>query len=50
MPYILGKQATYRNQAEIALSTTEAEHIALSMTTQELLPLHYLIQKIHDNG
>jgi hypothetical protein len=33
-------------QSEIALSTTEAEYIALSMATRELLPLHRILQEI----
>jgi transposase InsO family protein len=34
-------------QSEIALSTTEAEYIALSMATRELLPLRRIVQEIH---
>jgi hypothetical protein len=37
-------------QSEIALSTTESEYIALSMTTRELLPLRRIVQEIHKNG
>ena len=37
-------------QSEIALSTTEAEYIALSMATRELLPLCCLLQEIHKHG
>ena len=33
-------------QSEIALSTTEAEYIALSMATRELLPLRRILQEI----
>lgn len=39
-----------RLQSEIALSTTEAEYIALSMATRELPPLRLLVQEIHQNG
>ena len=37
-------------QSKIALSTTEAEYIALSMATRELLPLRHLLQEIHKHG
>lgn len=37
-------------QSEITLSTTESEHIALSIATHELLPLWHLLQEIHQHG
>jgi hypothetical protein len=33
-------------QTEIALSTTEAEYLALSMVTRDLLPMHLLLPEI----
>lgn len=39
-----------RLQGKITLSTTEAEYIALTMVTRELLPLRNLVQEIHQNG
>mmetsp|Transcript_18629 Transcript_18629/g.26401 ORF Transcript_18629/g.26401 Transcript_18629/m.26401 type:complete len:128 (+) Transcript_18629:224-607(+) len=33
-------------QSEIALSTTEAEYIALSMATRQLLPLHRIMSEL----
>jgi hypothetical protein len=37
-------------QSEIALSTTEAEYIALSMATRELLPLRRILQEINQHS
>jgi hypothetical protein len=37
-------------QTEIALSTTEAEYIALSQSMREVLPIMWLMQEAHDNG
>ncbi len=37
-------------QTEVALSTTESEYIALSMATQELLPLRRLLEEIHTHS
>jgi hypothetical protein len=37
-------------QSEIALSTTKAEYIALSMVTRELLPLCHIVQEIHQHS
>jgi len=37
-------------QSEIALSTTEAEYIALSMASRDLLPLHHLVTELHTHG
>ena len=37
-------------QTEIALSTTEAEYIALSQSMREVLPIMWLLQEAHDNG
>ena len=39
---------TSKLQTEIALSTTEAEHIALSHSMCEVIPMLTLIQKIHE--
>lgn len=33
-------------QTEIALSTTEAEYIVLSMPTRELIPIHRILQEL----
>jgi len=37
-------------QTEIALSTTEAEYIALSQSMREVLPIMWLLQEAHDYG
>ncbi len=37
-------------QTEIALSTTEAEYIALSQSMREVLPIMWLLQEAHDQG
>lgn len=37
-------------QSEIALGTTEAEYIALSMATRELLPLQRILQEINQHS
>lgn len=37
-------------QSKIALSTTEAEYIALSMASRELLPLRRLVIELHKHG
>jgi hypothetical protein len=37
-------------QTEIALSTTEAEYIALSQSMREVLPIMWLLQEAHDHG
>ncbi len=37
-------------QMEIALSMTESEYIALSMVTNELLPLCWLVIELHKNS
>jgi hypothetical protein len=37
-------------QTEIALSTTEAEYIALSQAMREVLPIMWLMQEAHDHG
>jgi hypothetical protein len=37
-------------QSEIALSTIEAEYIALSMTSRELIPLRHLVHELHKHG
>ncbi len=37
-------------QTEIALSTTEAEYIALSQSMREILPIMWLLQEAHDHG
>lgn len=37
-------------QSEIALSTTEAEYIALSMATRQLIPLHRIMNEITELG
>jgi hypothetical protein len=37
-------------QTEIALSTTEAEYIALSQAMREVLPIIWLVQEAHDHG
>jgi Reverse transcriptase (RNA-dependent DNA polymerase) len=37
-------------QTQIALSTTEAEYIALSTALRETIPLMELVRELHDNG
>jgi hypothetical protein len=37
-------------QTEIALSTTEAEYLAISTATREVLPLMELIQEMQEQG
>ena len=37
-------------QTEIALSSTEAEYIALSQAMREVLPIMWLMQEAHDHG
>lgn len=37
-------------QSEITLSTADSEFIVLYMATQELIPLHHLIMKLHKHA
>ena len=37
-------------QTQIALSTTEAEYIAISMATRDVIPLMELVQELEQNG
>jgi hypothetical protein len=37
-------------QTEIALSSTEAEYIALSQAMREVIPIMWLLQEAHDHG
>jgi hypothetical protein len=37
-------------QTEIALTTTEAEYIALSQSMREVLPIIWLVQETYDHG
>ena len=37
-------------QTQIALSTTEAEYIAISMATRDIIPLMELVQELKENG
>jgi hypothetical protein len=48
---MVGQSTGPRNyKSEIALSTTKSEYIALSMATQELLPLRRLVQDLHQHS
>ena len=37
-------------QSQVALSTTEAEYIALSMSLRDALPIMFLLDKMRDKG
>jgi hypothetical protein len=37
-------------QTEIALSSTEAEFIALSLSMREVIPIMWLLQEAYQNG
>jgi hypothetical protein len=39
-----------KKQTEIAISSTEAEYIALSQAMREVLPIMWLMQEAHDQG
>jgi hypothetical protein len=37
-------------QTQVALSTTAAEYIAMSQSLQDVLPIMFLVQEIHEKG